>query len=153
MSDSCIPMDCSPSGFSIDGIFPGKNTGVECQFHLQGIEFFTHGPTGGTLIMGKGLIQSSVFWADSEDGTNTEVNSGRGDLLKTPGTVWETQTSRRTERPEVSRRTRHKGKGALGPLRTRMRGGSFVWWSVFVSSLLGQLRLWVGTQRVQNSKN
>ena len=26
--------------------------------------------------MGKGLIQRSVFWADSEDGTNTAVNGG-----------------------------------------------------------------------------
>ena len=31
------PMDCSPPGSSIHGIFPGKNTGVGCHFLLQGI--------------------------------------------------------------------------------------------------------------------
>ena len=29
------PTDCSPPGSSIHGIFPGKNTGVGCQFLLQ----------------------------------------------------------------------------------------------------------------------
>ena len=33
----CNPMDCSPPGFSVQGIFPGKNTGVCCHFLLQGI--------------------------------------------------------------------------------------------------------------------
>jgi len=36
------PMDCSPQGFSVHGIFPGKNTGVGCHFLLQGI-FLTQG--------------------------------------------------------------------------------------------------------------
>ena len=35
-------MDCSPPGFSLSGIFPGKNTGVGCYFLLQGI-FLTQG--------------------------------------------------------------------------------------------------------------
>ena len=30
----CNPMDCSPSGSSVHGIFPGKNTGVGCYFLL-----------------------------------------------------------------------------------------------------------------------
>ena len=33
----CNPMDCSPSGTSVRGIFPGKNTGVGCHFLPQGI--------------------------------------------------------------------------------------------------------------------
>ena len=37
MSDSCNPMDCSPSGSSVHGDSPGKNTGVGCHFLFQGI--------------------------------------------------------------------------------------------------------------------
>ena len=33
----CDPRDCSPPGFSVHGIFPGKNTGVVCHLLLQGI--------------------------------------------------------------------------------------------------------------------
>ena len=39
-------MDCSPPGFSIHGIFPGKNTGVDCHFLLQVI-FPTQGLNPG----------------------------------------------------------------------------------------------------------
>ena len=38
----CDPMDCSPPGSSIHGIFPGKNSGVGCHFLLQRI-FLTQG--------------------------------------------------------------------------------------------------------------
>ena len=38
----CNPMDCSPPGSSVQGIFPGKNSGVGCHFLLQGI-FHTQG--------------------------------------------------------------------------------------------------------------
>ena len=38
----CDPMDCSPPGSSVRGIFPGKNTGMHCHFLLQGI-FLTQG--------------------------------------------------------------------------------------------------------------
>ena len=38
----CYPMDCSLPGFSVHGIFPGKNTAVGCHFLLQGI-FLTQG--------------------------------------------------------------------------------------------------------------
>ena len=34
----CNPMDCSPAGSSVHGIFPGKNTGVGCHFLLQCME-------------------------------------------------------------------------------------------------------------------
>ena len=37
----CDPLDCSPPGSSVHGIFLGKNTGVGCHFLLQGI-FLTH---------------------------------------------------------------------------------------------------------------
>ena len=33
----CDPMDCSPPGSSVHGIFPGKNTGVHCHSLLQGL--------------------------------------------------------------------------------------------------------------------
>ena len=33
----CNPRDCSPPGSSVHGIFPGKNTGVDCHSFLQGI--------------------------------------------------------------------------------------------------------------------
>ena len=33
----CDPIDCSPPGSSVHGIFPGMNTGVGCHFLLQGI--------------------------------------------------------------------------------------------------------------------
>ena len=33
----CNPMDSSPLGSSVHGIFPGKNTRVSCHFLLQGI--------------------------------------------------------------------------------------------------------------------
>ena len=33
----CDHADCSLPGFSIHGIFPGKSTGVDCHFLLQGI--------------------------------------------------------------------------------------------------------------------
>ena len=35
-------MDCSPLGSSVHVDFPGKNTGVDCHFLLQGI-FWTQG--------------------------------------------------------------------------------------------------------------
>ena len=38
----CDPVDCSPPGSSVHGIFPGKNTGIGCHFLLQGI-FLTQG--------------------------------------------------------------------------------------------------------------
>ena len=33
----CDTLDCSPLHSSVCGIFPDKNTGVHCQFPLQGI--------------------------------------------------------------------------------------------------------------------
>ena len=36
------PMDCSPPGSSVQGIFPGNSTGEGCHFLLQGI-FLTQG--------------------------------------------------------------------------------------------------------------
>ena len=41
LSDSCSPMDCSPSGSSVNGIFQAS-TGAGCDFLLQGI-FSTQG--------------------------------------------------------------------------------------------------------------
>ena len=44
----CNPMDYSPSGFSVHGDSPGKNTGVGCHALLQGI-FPTQGQNPGLL--------------------------------------------------------------------------------------------------------
>ena len=44
----CDPMDCNPSGSSVLGESPGKNTGVGCHALLQGI--FT---TQGSRIIGR----------------------------------------------------------------------------------------------------
>ena len=38
----CDPTDCSPPGSSVHGIFPGKNTGMDCHLLHQGI-FLTQG--------------------------------------------------------------------------------------------------------------
>ena len=42
----CDPKDCCLPGFSVPGIFSGKNTGVGCHFLLQGI-FLTQGLNPG----------------------------------------------------------------------------------------------------------
>ena len=44
----CDPMDCSPPDSSVHGIFPGKNTGLDCHFLLQGI-FPIQGLNSGLL--------------------------------------------------------------------------------------------------------
>ena len=44
----CNPIDYSPLGTSVHGIFPGKNTGVGCHSLLQGI-FPTQGSNLGLL--------------------------------------------------------------------------------------------------------
>ena len=44
----CDPMDCSLPGSSVHGILPGKDIGVDCYFHLQGI-FLTQGSNPGLL--------------------------------------------------------------------------------------------------------
>ena len=44
----CDPMECSPSGSSVHGDSPGKNSGVGCHFLLQGI-FLTQGLNPGLL--------------------------------------------------------------------------------------------------------
>ena len=44
----CNPVNSSPPGSSIHGIFPGKNTGVGCHFLLQVI-FPTQGSNPGLL--------------------------------------------------------------------------------------------------------
>ena len=33
----CDPMNCSPSGYSVYGVSPGKNTGLGCHALVQGI--------------------------------------------------------------------------------------------------------------------
>ena len=45
----CDPKDCSPSGSSVHGDSPGKNTGVDCHALLQAI-FLTQGLNPSLLI-------------------------------------------------------------------------------------------------------
>ena len=35
----CNPMDCSPPGFSVHGISPGKNSGIDCHSLLQKFDY------------------------------------------------------------------------------------------------------------------
>ena len=58
MSNSCDPVDCSPSGSSVQGDFPSKNTGVGCHFLLHGI-FLTQGLNLGLLQCRQILYQLS----------------------------------------------------------------------------------------------
>ena len=55
----CDPMDCSPPGSSVNGIFPGKNTGVGCHFLLQGIF-----PTQVSCVSGTGrqILYHCATW-------------------------------------------------------------------------------------------
>jgi len=50
-------MDCSPTGFTVYGIFSGKNTGMGCHSPLQGI-FPTQGLKLGIFF---------YHWATRED--------------------------------------------------------------------------------------
>ena len=70
MSDSCDPMDHSPPGSCVLGIFPGKNTGVGCHFLLQGI-FPTQG-SNLSLLHGKQIL----YWLSHQGSTkNTGVDA------------------------------------------------------------------------------
>ena len=51
MSNSCNPMDCSPTRLLCPWDSPGKNTGVDCHFLLQG-SFPTHGLTRVSCVAG-----------------------------------------------------------------------------------------------------
>ena len=46
----CNPIDCSPPGSSVHGDSPGKNTGVDCHFLLQGIFMTPGGKTQGSVL-------------------------------------------------------------------------------------------------------
>ena len=57
----CDLMDCSPPGSSVHGDSPGKNTGVDCYFLLQGI-FLIQGSNQGLLHCRQILYQLSYFF-------------------------------------------------------------------------------------------
>ena len=59
----CDPMDYSPLGSSVHGIFPGKNTRVGCHFLLQGI-FPTQGlnPHLLHLLHCSGILYLKAIW-------------------------------------------------------------------------------------------
>ena len=57
----CDPVDYNLSGFSVHGIFPGKNTGVGCHFLLQGI--FPAQTSNGVSCIGRQIL---FRWATRE---------------------------------------------------------------------------------------
>ena len=86
----CDPMDCSLSGSSFHGIFPGKSAGVDCHFLLQGIfptlqvshiagRRFTVWGTRG--VIGRGWF--SIGFPGGLDGKVSVYNAG--DLGSVPG--------------------------------------------------------------------
>ena len=71
------PMDCSPPGTSVCGIFPGKNTGIGSHSLLQGI-FLTQGSNLGVLHCRQ--ILSSLFEPTGETCMSVKVQSTRRPL-------------------------------------------------------------------------
>ena len=61
VSHSCLPMGCSPSGFSVHGIF---NTGVGCHFLLQGI-FWTQESNRVSCIAGRFFTCKTLYYGVS----------------------------------------------------------------------------------------
>ena len=86
---SCLtlydPMDCSPPGSS-PWNFPGRNTGVDCYFLLQGI-FLTQGSNLGLLHWrqilyhlrhwGMQVLKREVSFPSSSDGKESAYSAGR----------------------------------------------------------------------------
>ena len=63
MSGSFRPMNCSPPGSSVHGIFPGKNTGVGSHSLFQGI-FQTEGiEAGSPALQADSLFTLKGGWA------------------------------------------------------------------------------------------
>ena len=73
----CNPMDRNPPGFSVYGLFPGKNTGVDCQFLLQGI-FLTQG-------LNPHLLCLPLWQADSLSLTPPDFRNISGRVPQTNG--------------------------------------------------------------------
>ena len=75
----CYPMDCSPPGSSVHGIFPSKDPGVGCHFLLQGI-FPTQGWNLGLLHCRKILYHLS--YQGSQESRRVGINSYRQHMKK-----------------------------------------------------------------------
>ena len=85
----CDPLDCSPPGSSVHGIFPGNNTGVGCHFLLQEI-FLTQGlnPSLCVSCIGRQIHYHCATWEalcliQRFDGKESACNAG--DLGSIPG--------------------------------------------------------------------
>ena len=59
-STLCNPMDCSPPGSSVYGVFPGKNTRAGCHFPCQGI-FPTQG-SNQSLLHCRWILYATLRW-------------------------------------------------------------------------------------------
>ena len=92
MSDTCDPMNCSPPGSFVHGIFPSKNTGVDCHFLLQGI-FLTQILPGSPALQAYSLPTSyleeinnkiSVVeeWISELEDTIVEITSEEQNKIK-----------------------------------------------------------------------
>ena len=87
VSDSCDPMDCSPSGSSFHGDSPGKNTGVGCHSLLQGM-FPTQGSNPGPAAL---QAVSLTVWAGREGRWSWGGLHELGSVLQLearPGQLW-----------------------------------------------------------------
>ena len=77
LPQSCLilydPMDCSPSVSYVNGIFPGKNTGVDCYALLQGI-FPTQGSNPCLLHL------AGVFFTTEASGKPLRLQRDSSDL-------------------------------------------------------------------------
>ena len=69
-------MDCSPSGSSVHGDSPGKNTGVGCHFLLQGI-FLTQGLNPG-LLHCRQMLYPLSHQESREEGLSQKERAGEG---------------------------------------------------------------------------
>jgi len=79
-------MDCSPPGSSVHGI-PGKNTGVRCNFLLQGI-FPTQGLNLCLFISPALAGRFFIMWATKEDPWGTFLKTIAPKWLKQNPGMW-----------------------------------------------------------------
>ena len=66
----CFPVVCSPSGSSVHGDSPGKNTGLDCHALLQGI-FPTQGSNPGFSHCRLILLPSEPPWKPKNTGVSS----------------------------------------------------------------------------------
>ena len=109
----CDPMDCSPTGSSVRGDSPGKNTGVCCNAFLQGIfptqvcvagRFFTDWATSKAQEYQSGQSMPSLgYLPDPEierESPALQAASSPAELPRKPGSI--SSSSQMVETNQVS---------------------------------------------------